>query len=145
MKKVLGKIKDGVAWLMKGRNGYDPLMKAEAIVIWCIAFVGFFFVLGQVKVVEIICLVLIIIVSGHICFRFFSKNLPKRQAENEWYAMWRYRRAVDEMRKRQEIAQTPYYRFFNCPQCKQRVRIPKGHGRICITCPKCHKEFIKRT
>ena len=36
------------------------------------------------------------------------------------------------------------YRFYKCPQCKQKVRVPKGRGKICITCPKCRTEFVKK-
>lgn len=37
------------------------------------------------------------------------------------------------------------HRIFRCPACDQRVRVPRGRGRIAITCPKCGKEFVKRT
>ena len=37
------------------------------------------------------------------------------------------------------------HRYFNCPRCRQVVRVPKGKGKISITCPKCREKFIKQT
>ncbi len=37
------------------------------------------------------------------------------------------------------------YKVFKCPNCKQKVRVPKGHGKIEITCPRCRANFIKHT
>ena len=36
-------------------------------------------------------------------------------------------------------------RYFNCPKCRQTVRVPRGKGKISITCPKCREKFIKKT
>ena len=37
------------------------------------------------------------------------------------------------------------YRFFICLNCKATLRLPKGRGKIKITCPKCNNTFIKKT
>lgn len=37
------------------------------------------------------------------------------------------------------------YRFFTCSNCKATLRLPKGRGKIKITCPKCNNTFIKKT
>ncbi|MFR9190485.1 MAG: hypothetical protein ACLVL7_09865 [Anaerotruncus massiliensis (ex Togo et al. 2019)] len=37
------------------------------------------------------------------------------------------------------------HRRFRCPSCGQKVRVPRGKGRICITCPRCRVEFVRRT
>ena len=50
-----------------------------------------------------------------------------------------------EKQSEKRWAQRSTYRFFKCPQCKQTVRVPKGRGKICITCPKCKTEFIKKS
>ena len=36
-------------------------------------------------------------------------------------------------------------RHFRCPKCHQKVRVPRGKGKIQITCPKCGEKFIKKT
>lgn len=37
------------------------------------------------------------------------------------------------------------HRRFRCPKCHQKVRVPRGKGKIQITCPKCGEKFIKKT
>lgn len=78
-------------------------------------------------------------------FRMFSRNLSKRYAENQWY---RQQRAVvvrwfDTQKKRFELRKT--YHYFRCPHCKQQLRVPRGRGKISITCPKCGTSFIKKS
>ena len=96
-------------------------------------------------------------------YRMFSRNISKRAAENQKYLNFKYRvvckvkkgkygRSAGPASFAQKRAQMKYkqeqkkmYRFFSCPNCAQKVRVPKGKGKICITCPKCKTEFIKRS
>lgn len=51
-----------------------------------------------------------------------------------------------KIKKKQEYArQLKDYRFFKCPTCQQKVRVPKGKGKIKIHCPRCHNDFIKKS
>ncbi len=56
-----------------------------------------------------------------------------------------YSRQENAERKRAQRQDKRYYRFYNCPNCNQKVRVPKGRGKIEITCPKCHTSFIRKT
>ena len=93
-------------------------------------------------------------------FRMFSKNISKRAAENQKYMNFRYRAVCffkkgrtggsasftqKQAQRKAHHEQKKMYRFFACPNCAQKVRVPKGKGKICITCPKCHTEFVKRS
>lgn len=78
-------------------------------------------------------------------FRMFSRNINKRYAENQWYLSrrgvverwWNARRMRFQMRKT--------YHYYRCPHCRQQLRVPRGRGRISITCPKCGTTFIKKS
>lgn len=79
-------------------------------------------------------------------FRTFSRQIYKRQRENQkfmqlWNPVKGYFRYV-KMRF-QERGGTK--KIFRCPKCHQIIRVPKGKGKIAITCPKCRFEFLKRT
>ena len=66
-------------------------------------------------------------------YRCFSRNTYKRYEENR-----RFLRLWDRLKDRD-------HRYFDCPKCRQPVRVPKGKGKISITCPKCREKFIKKT
>ena len=72
-------------------------------------------------------------------FRAFSKNLAKRQAENDWYCTFignKVRAYFKRDRKN--------FTYFKCPKCKQSLRAPKGRGKIRVTCSRCHNVFEKK-
>lgn len=66
-------------------------------------------------------------------FRSLSRNTYKRYEENRKYLQFLQRRKDKE------------HRYFTCPRCRQPVRVPRGKGKIAITCPKCKEKFIKKT
>ena len=66
-------------------------------------------------------------------FRCFSRNTYKRYQENRRFLMF-----LDRLKDRE-------HRHFECPKCRQPVRVPRGKGKIAITCPKCRERFIKKT
>lgn len=66
-------------------------------------------------------------------FRCFSRNTYKRYQENRKYLAF-----VSRIKDRE-------HRYFDCPRCRQPVRVPRGKGKIAITCPKCKEKFIRKT
>lgn len=66
-------------------------------------------------------------------FRSLSRNTYKRYQENR-----KFLQIFDRLRDRQN-------RYFDCPKCRQMVRVPRGKGKIAITCPRCKEKFIKKT
>ena len=66
-------------------------------------------------------------------FRSFSRNTYKRYQENRKFLMF-----LDKLKDRD-------HRYFECPRCRQPVRVPRGKGKIMITCPKCRERFQRKT
>ena len=66
-------------------------------------------------------------------FRCFSRNTYQRYRENR-----KYLRLLERIKDRE-------HRYYNCPRCRQPVRVPKGKGKIAISCPRCKEKFIKKT
>ena len=66
-------------------------------------------------------------------YRSFSRNTYKRYQENRKFLQF-----FDRLKDRE-------HRYFDCPKCRQVVRVPRGKGKIAITCPKCKERFVKKT
>lgn len=88
---------------------------------------------------------LAIILLIYMYYRMFSKNITKMYAQNQKYLNMRYQIVVKWNNAKKHFAQRKEYRFYRCPKCHQKVRVPRGKGKICITCPKCRNEFIKKS
>lgn len=78
-------------------------------------------------------------------FRILSRNHSKRYSENERYIKYQNNIKFFIARKKSHMQQRKTHHIYKCPQCGQSIRVPKGKGRIAITCPKCYTEFIKRS
>ena len=78
-------------------------------------------------------------------FRMFSKNISKRYAENQKYLKMTagIRRKLDSWKS--QLAQRKIYHIYRCPGCKQKIRVPRGRGKIEIRCPKCNTRFVKKS
>ena len=86
-----------------------------------------------------------IFVLAYCYYRAFSRNIAKRQREREAFGRIRSQGALRWHRWKARQEQKKLYRLFTCPQCRQNVRVPRGKGKICITCPKCRSEFIRKS
>ena len=78
-------------------------------------------------------------------FRMFSKNISKRYAENQKYLKMTagIRRKFASWKS--QLAQRKIYHIYRCPGCKQKIRVPRGRGKIEIRCPKCNTRFVKKS
>lgn len=78
-------------------------------------------------------------------FRMFSRNIYKRSSENQWYLNKTYKLRCFFARQKNMMAQRKTHHIYKCPTCLQKIRVPKGKGRIEIRCPKCNTTFIKNS
>lgn len=123
---------------MMGRYGND---KMNQVLSWCslaLILVGIFVDQNLFYTMGLVLLI-------YIYYRSFSRNIPRRYAENQAF-LQKYARLTGWFtHKKQAMERNKGYRVFACPQCKQKVRVPKGKGKIQIHCPKCNSDFIKRS
>ena len=121
---------------MYGRNGMDQLNR---VLFW--GYMGAFF--GQIlfsvlhlRVLVLLCEILLCPLMILIFFRMFSKNLPKRRAENQRFWNWwcGVRRQNADAKARHADKD---HKYFTCKTCGAICRVPVGKGKIIITCPKC--------
>lgn len=127
---------------MSGRYGADELSKTLSIVVVVCLVVSLFS--GLLPILSILYWIGLVIMVYNT-YRMFSRNVSKRQEENQKFLNARYQAAVKKNARRKRWEQRDTYRFFRCPSCRQQVRVPKGRGKICITCPKCRTEFIRKS
>ena len=123
---------------MAGRYGSDQLNRFLSFLALALLVLNLFFRGALLWVLAVAALLL--------CYvRMFSRNLDKRRAENARYLRLRYkitgevRGWMDRQKQRRD------YRFFRCPDCRAMLRVPRGKGKIRVTCRKCGNAFEKRT
>lgn len=131
---------------MIGRNGPDEFTKFLTWVTFGVLLIGMilsFTLRGIAPIVPLVVFAISILLLVFQYWRVFSKNIPLQQKMNRWYTTRRYKLQVKLQKVKDRRQQAKFYRFFKCPNCAQKVRVPKGRGKIMITCPKCKTEFIK--
>ena len=84
-----------------------------------------------------------IVIMIYVYYRMFSKNINKRYQENMKYLQVKNKVVAKFNSEKSIMKQRKTHHIYKCPTCTQKIRIPKGKGRICITCPKCKTEFTK--
>ena len=142
---VFQRIGNALARFMYGRNGMDQLNRTLFLAyfsLWIIELVLRFTVKNTViiRMLEALLLALMLL----ILLRMFSRNLPKRQAENQRWVNWVWR-----MKSRNAGAKARHadkeHKYFTCKSCKTVCRVPVGKGKIVITCPRCGAQINAKT
>ncbi len=135
-------MKERLIRFMQGRYGIDQLSKV-LIVLGVVAVLISAFVNWGVLGLIVYFLGWALVIWGY--FRVFSRNVSKRYAENE--AFLAKTSGIRNFFQKQKYMwqQRKAYHIYKCPGCGQKIRIPRGKGKIEIRCPKCSTTFIKKS
>ena len=130
-------MKEKLYRFMQGRYGNDQFnrfLMILAVICFAVSLFGvrFFYLLGIALLV-------------YIYFRMLSQNTYKRSIENSVYLRYEYKFKQKAAVFKRNMKQRKTHHIYKCPSCKQKIRIPKGKGKIEIRCPKCGQTFIKRS
>ena len=135
-------MKEKIGRFMAGRYGNDKLNQFMMAVFLGCAVLNLFVRNAYASAVlnSWECLLILL-----VYIRMFSRNISKRYAENQKYLALENRLRRFFGQKRYLMQQRKEYHIYKCPGCKQKIRIPRGKGKISIRCPKCGEEFIKNS
>ena len=134
-------MRERIARFMLGRNGQDQLNRFLMVLGLVLMLLGAVLRGGVGSFLYGVVLALLVLSY----FRMLSKNLARRQAENERYLRLRYQAAGRLRQWKTRWDQRRDYRFFTCPACHTTLRVPKGHGKIRIVCRKCGSSFTRKS
>lgn len=135
-------IKQKMLQFMQGRYGVDQFSNC---LIWLAVILAVLAMFIKIPFLQIICWALII----YAYVRIFSRNVSKRYTQNQKFLdyTWGIRNIFAKIRYRIKYGKqtSEPFRIYKCRKCGQKIRIPKGKGRIMITCPKCKYQFKRKS
>ena len=139
MKNFLNRLRYTFSGFMQGRYGFDELNK-------------FLYIAGLILYLVVIIFPRLVFLSFFAVFgiawafmRCMSKNFIKRQAERA--AFLKIKNKIDKKLNFYKNAwkARKTHKYFKCEKCKASLKVPKGKGKIQVTCPKCSHKMIKKT
>ena len=134
---MLQKIRTALGRLMVGRRGADELSLMLLISGLILSVLGSMLRLGILNLLSLAVYIFSI-------YRMFSRNLEKRHAENaKFVSLWQ---SVTSGARQffNRVKNTNKYKYFKCPQCHARLRLPRKVGEVTVTCGKCHHAFRQK-
>lgn len=112
----------------KGSYGWDKLSIFLAIAGALLLFNKFTIIFGVILII-------------YAAWRSFSKNTFMRQQELLVFQRISYNFNQNIQRYERKFNEFRQYKIFKCPNCSQKLRVPRGKGKITISCKKCGTEF----
>ena len=144
--RFLQKITIKIQQFMTGRYGSDQFtwfLSISGIMLSFLSnilrFFRSFYIAGKI----IYFIGILMILYGLI--RAFSKNYEARRKELNWYLLVSAKPRAGIKLVANKMRDRKTHRYFKCKNCRTVMRVPKGRGKIEITCPKCRAKVVKKT
>jgi len=138
MNQLLENLRRKTNRLMQGRYGADQFsgfLTKAALVLMVLSMVdalSFLYVWG-----------LALLFYG--LFRMMSRKFEKRRAENTAYLQLNYKFHVALSEQKMRWKSREDYKYFKCRQCKKLLRVPRGRGKLNVTCPQCGHKMVQKS
>ena len=130
-------IRNALQRFMYGRYGNDQLN--VALLVLYLAFFLLYLITGLEPLYGISFVVILFAL-----FRMLSRNPARRRAENAKFLRVAGP-AIQWFRLRRTIHRDKEHCYFKCPNCGQQLRVPRGKGRITVTCRSCGATFEEKS
>lgn len=130
-------IRNAIQRFMYGRYGNDPLN------LFLILLYVLLYLLAAVTGFEVLYWIGLIVLLTAV-FRLFSRDFSRRRAENAKF-MQAAGPVLRWLRFQRTIRRDKEHRYFKCPSCGQQLRVPRGKGRITVTCRGCGASFQEKS
>lgn len=138
MKQYLMK---ALAWLrrfMVGRYGPDELT-AAIVILGCV-----FTFLSNFRPLRFMYFIGMLVMAVAI-WRTLSKNIDARIRERMWFLRVIEKPKAEFKLLSNVIRDRKTHKYFKCKNCGASLRVPRGKGKISVTCPKCRVKTEKKT
>lgn len=123
--------------LLYGRYGWDQLnffLTGVALVLYLL---DLFLDASPLYILYLLCILAVL-------FRVLSRNYARRRAENAKF-LTVAGPAIRWIKLQRTIHRDKEHRYFKCPNCGQQLRVPRGKGKVSITCRNCGVSFDEKT
>ena len=123
---------------MIGRYGTEALNRLLSVVSIILLILSYFTIGVLLYPLSVLCL-------ACVFFRMFSRNIWKRSRENQVYLRFKGKLTARFSAAKTQYNQRKTHSFYKCKSCRATLRVPKGKGRMVVTCPKCGVTFMGKT
>ncbi len=131
MRNFLEKLSWKLQSFMRGRNGVDELNRVLTYVLLAMYIISLFTNWAILYYISFFGFI-------YVMYRMLSKNLYARREENRKFVTYMETTKI-------KFEQRKDYKIFKCKGCGRNIRVPRGKGKIEVTCPMCGRKTIHRT